>query len=231
MNCGPIGTVHSCFREKFGIPRQPGLVRAARGYLELLPEYDRAEALRGLDGFSHLWLIYAFHALPEGREWRPTVRPPRLGGNERLGVFATRSPFRPNPLGLSCVRLEGMDSGEGPTRLRLSGLDLLDGTPVIDIKPYVPYSDSLPDAAAGFADGAPEAALEVVFEPVASQACDECEPRWPGLRELIVAVLSQDPRPAYHGDRPGRVYGMKLYELDIRWHLRDGRVEVIEVRR
>lgn len=227
MNCEPIAIAHTCFREKFGIPRQPGLVRAARGYLEMLPEFDRAEAFRGLDDYSHLWLLYDFHALPRGRDWKATVRPPRLGGNQRIGVFATRSPFRPNPVGLSCVRLEGIDREPGPTRLRISGLDLLDGTPVFDIKPYVPYTDSLPDARAGFAGSAPGAVLEVTFEPAAEAACRRHRQRWPELRELITAVLSQDPRPAYHGDRPGRVYGMKLHDLDIRWRLDGGRATVL----
>jgi len=229
MNCIPIGIVHSCFREKFGIPRQPGLVRAARGYLEMLPDYDRSDAFRGLDGFSHLWLIYAFHALPAGREWKATVRPPRLGGNERLGVYATRSPFRPNPVGLSCVSLEGIDTGHAQTRLLLSGLDLLDGTPVIDIKPYVPYSDALPEARPGFAEAAPAATLEVAFCQAAASACVHFEQRWPGLRELIMAVLSQDPRPAYHGDDEQRVYGVRLYDLDVRWQVYDGRVSVLEL--
>lgn len=152
----PIGVIRSCFRQKFGIPRQPRLVPAARATLELLPSYAQPEAVRGLEGFSHLWLLFVFHGIPAGH-WQPTVRPPRLGGNQRMGVFATRSSFRPNPIGLSAVALERIEISAGRVVLHLAGVDVLDGTPVLDIKPYVPYADSIPEAVGGFANEAPGA--------------------------------------------------------------------------
>lgn len=223
----PIGVIHSCFREKFGIPRQPGLVPAARATLELLPPYNRPEAVRGLEDFSHLWLIFVFHGIPAGR-WQPTVRPPRLGGNQRLGVWATRSPFRPNPIGLSVVRLERVAISHGQVFLHLAGVDLLDGTPVLDIKPYVPYADGIPDATSGFAPSAPEAALAVEFSPAAAAFCAA----WPSgdLRELITQTLRQDPRPAYERElTPQRRYGMKLYDFDLHWEMRGDTALVIEI--
>ena len=165
----PIGIIHSCFSEKFGIPRQPGLVPVARAILEMRPPYDRDEAVNGLETFSHLWIIFVFHANPKGK-WQPTVRPPRLGGNRRLGVFATRSGFRPNPIGLSVVRLEGIRRYKNKLLLDLSGVDLLDRTPVLDIKPYLPYVDSVPDAIGGFADRRPASAVTVVFSDHANKA-------------------------------------------------------------
>ena len=224
----PIGVIHSCFHEKFGIPRQPGLVPAARATLELLPPYNQPAAVRELEGFSHLWLIFVFHGIPAGR-WQPTVRPPRLGGNRRLGVFATRSPFRPNPIGLSAVRLERIEIGQGQVLLHLACIDLLDGTPVLDIKPYVPYADAIPEATGGFAPTAPEATLKVEFGPAASAFCAA----WLGggdLRELISQILRQDPRPAYErADPDSQPHGMKLYNLDVRWETRNGAVYVTEV--
>ena len=223
----PIGVIHSCFREKFGIPRQPGLVPAARATLELLPPYNQPAAVHGLDDFSHLWLIFVFHGIPAGR-WQPKVRPPRLGGNRRLGVFATRSPFRPNPIGLSAVRLERVEIDQGQVLLHLAGLDLLDGTPVLDIKPYIPYADAIPEAAGGFAPSAPEATLKVEFGLAASEFCAV----WPedDLRELISQILRQDPRPAYErADPDPQTYSMKLYNLDVRWETRDGAAYVTEI--
>ncbi len=160
MQIEPVGVIESCFKEKFGIPRQPGLVEAACASLRLLPPYDRAEAVRGLEGFSHVWLIFGFHATA-AQGWRPTVRPPRLGGNARLGVFATRSTFRPNPLGLSVVRLLDIDTRRG-VQLQLAGGDLLNGTPVYDIKPYLPYADALSEAVGGFAPDGPARPLPVL---------------------------------------------------------------------
>ena len=160
----PVGVIHSCFKEKFGIPRQPGLAPDARAVLELLPPYNRAEAVRGLEGFSHVWLSFIFHACL-GEPWKPTVRPPRLGGNRRLGVFATRSTHRPNPIGLSAVELEKIEAAPGRVLLHLKGVDLLDGTPVLDIKPYLPYSDNIPGALGGFAPEMPAAPFEVSFAP------------------------------------------------------------------
>ena len=223
----PIGVVRSCFREKFGIPRQPGLVPAARATLELLPPCNQPEAVRGLEGFSHLWLVFVFHGVPAGR-WQPTVRPPRLGGNQRLGVFATRSTFRPNPIGLSAVRLERIAVRQGQVALHLAGVDLLDRTHILKIKPYLPYADRIAEATGGFAPEAPAAELTVEFSPAAGGFCAA----WPNgdLRELIGQILRQDPRPAYErAAREPRRHGMKLYHLDVRWETRNGVAYVTEI--
>ncbi|MCI8474460.1 MAG: tRNA (N6-threonylcarbamoyladenosine(37)-N6)-methyltransferase TrmO [Oscillospiraceae bacterium] len=204
-----IARMESQFPSKFGIPRQSGLVEELRARVVFEPEYRSPDALRGLGGFSHLWLIWGFSA--NRREgWSPTVRPPRLGGNERLGVFATRSPFRPNPLGLSCVKLEGVElsTPKGPV-LRVSGADLMDGTPIYDIKPYVPYADCRPEATEGFAP-TPEGRLRVEIPP-------EVEGRIPPeQREALRGVLSWDPRPHYQND-PQRVYGMSFAGMEVRF--------------
>ncbi|MFO7642499.1 MAG: tRNA (N6-threonylcarbamoyladenosine(37)-N6)-methyltransferase TrmO [Candidatus Competibacteraceae bacterium] len=223
----PIGLIRSGFREKFGIPRQAGLAPAARATLELLPPYNQPTAVRGLEGFSHVWLVFVFHGLPMGR-WQPTVRPPRLGGHRRLGVFATRSTFRPNPIGLSAVKLERIATRQGQVLLHLQGVDLLDGTPVLDIKPYLPYADRIPEATGGFAAEAPTPLAAVEFSPPAAAFCAN----WPhgDLRELLVQILRQDPRPAYERDRPApRRYGMRLFDCDVRWDMRDGVVYVTEI--
>lgn len=221
----PIGTIHSCFKEKFGIPRQPGLVTEARATLELLPPYNREEAVRGLEGFSHLWVVFVFHASMQ-EEWKPTVRPPRLGGNRRLGVFATRSPVRPNPIGLSVVTLEKIVCEAGRVELHLKGIDLLDGTPVLDIKPYVPYVDSIPYASGGFADEAPAASFSICFS---QQAFDTCRVV-PGLEALIRQVLAQDPRPAYYGKGGGKPsFGMRLLDYDVKWEIDDDAVQVTRI--
>ncbi|MFP4586333.1 MAG: tRNA (N6-threonylcarbamoyladenosine(37)-N6)-methyltransferase TrmO [Desulfococcaceae bacterium] len=224
----PIGRIHSPFREKFGIPRQPGLAPSARSELEILPPYDREEAFRGLSDFSHLWLLFRFHGNPEG-DWRPTVRPPRLGGNQRLGVFATRSGFRPNPIGLSAVRLLGMDRIEGRLTLRLGGADLLDGTPVLDVKPYLPYADRIPEAVGGFASSAPDEPLAVAFSPEAEAVLTERKERGePDLRPLIAEMLQADPRPAYRrSPETDRVYGFRLENLEVRWTVLGGTVRVV----
>lgn len=223
----PIGAIRSCFREKFGIPRQPGLVPAAKATLELLPPYNQAAAVRGLEGFSHIWLLFIFHGVPAGR-WQPTVRPPRLGGNRRLGVFATRSTFRPNPLGLSAVQLERIATERGRIVLHLTGVDLLDGTPVLDIKPYLPYADCLPTASGGFAAEAPPSLLQVCFSPAAAAFCAT----WPegDLKALIMQILQQDPRPAYEQARSSsQDYGMKLYDVDVRWNVHGDTAQVTEI--
>lgn len=223
----PVGVIRSCFREKFGVPRQPGLTPAARATLDLLPPYNQPAAARGLEDFSHVWLIFVFHGIPAGR-WQPTVRPPRLGGNQRIGVFATRSTFRPNPIGLSAARLERVAIGRSGVVLHLSGVDLLDGTPVLDIKPYLPYADSIPAATGGFAADAPAPVLAVDFSPAAAAVCAA----WPlgDLRELIAQVLAQDPRPAYQRNNPhSRRYGMKLYQYDVRWEMRGGAAYVTDI--
>ncbi len=227
-NFKAIGIVHSPYREKFGIPRQPGLVEAEAS-LELLPPYNRSEAVRGLEGFSHIWLTFVFHGIKQ-QAWRPTVRPPRLGGNQRIGVFASRSTHRPNPIGLSVVELLGIDQGEGGVVLRLKGADLLDGTPVLDIKPYIPYADAIAGASAGFAPAPPAAGLEVVFTPEAERDCAVCSGKYHELESLIRDVLAQDPRPAYKGTDDGkREYGIALYDLNVRFCVDGGCVEVIAV--
>ena len=216
----PIAVMRSCYGEKFGAPRQPGLAPSAFGHIEFFPAYANPDALRGLEGFSHLWIIFRFH-LAEG--WSPTVRPPRLGGNERVGVFASRSPFRPNPFGLSVVKLEKIDydTPAGPI-IRVSGLDLVDGTPILDIKPYVAYSDALPHATGGFAPSAPAPALEVVFAPGLAEKLPAA------LRAVVTETLALDPRPAFHDD-PEREYGVALAGRNVRFRVADGRATVTGV--
>jgi len=217
----PIGMIRSCFTEKFGIPRQPGLVPAARATLEVFSPYDQKEAFRDLDEFSHLWVLFIFHGIP-AEKWRPTVRPPRLGGNRRTGVFATRSGFRPNPIGMSAVSLEGIRRRNGKMLLELSGVDLLDRTPVLDIKPYLPYADAIPRAFGGFADRPPEDNLPVACCPAAEKSLAELEKAHPGFRELLEQVLGTDPRPAYadrHSER--EEFGLRLHNVNVRWRVDD----------
>jgi tRNA-Thr(GGU) m(6)t(6)A37 methyltransferase TsaA len=224
----PIGVIRSPFKQKFGVPRQPGLVPEAHGVLQLLPPYSQSEAVSGLDGYSHLWVQFVFHqAVQEG--WRPTVRPPRLGGNRRVGLFASRAPFRPNPIGLSVVRLEKVVATNDLVELHLSGIDMVDETPVLDIKPYVPYVDSIPDASSGFAPEAPEAKLAVDYsEQAEQQLCSRSDGA--ELRLLITALLELDPRPAYiGGEGAGRIHATRLYDFDLRWRVEGQRVEVIEL--
>ncbi|MBQ0743906.1 MAG: tRNA (N6-threonylcarbamoyladenosine(37)-N6)-methyltransferase TrmO [Pseudomonas sp.] len=209
----PIAVVRSCFSEKFAIPRQPSLAPAASGVIELLPPYDQPEAVAGLEGVSHLWLLFVFHAAPSG----PThlrVRPPRLGGNQRIGVFASRSTHRPNPIGQSVVKLDGIEPG----RLRISSIDLLDGTPILDIKPYVPYADSLPMASNSLADAAP-VLLAVDWLPAAlQQARDQADRLRQPVVELIQQCLAQDPKPAYQQPGTERRYGVRFWDLNVCWH-------------
>ncbi len=224
-----IGVIHSCYSEKFGIPRQPGLVSAQTASLELFPPYNSPEAVKGLEGFSHIWISFIFHAVPEGK-WSPMVRPPRLGGNQRVGVFASRSTHRPNPLGLSVVELAGIDSNAKGVTLRLVGADLMDGTPVIDIKPYVPYVDSVCEARAGFAAGSPQPKLEVVFSEQADAQLAGLEGRYPQLRTLISESLSYDPRPAYKATSGERSCGgVRFYSFDVRFEVTDAVLRVTEI--
>ncbi len=218
----PVAHIRSDFSSKFGVPRQAGLVEELRSAVVFEPPYRIAEALRGIEGFSHLWLIWEFSE-NRGKAWSPTVRPPRLGGNRRLGVFATRSPFRPNPIGLSCVKLEGVDwdTPEGPV-LRVAGGDLVDGTPIFDIKPYIPYADCRPEATGGFAGAAPEETLAVEFPSGLLE-------RVPGdRRTALTGVLAQDPRPPYQND-PDRVYGFGFAGLEVRFTVRDGVLTVVDI--
>ena len=216
-----IAVIHSDFREKFGIPRQSGLVPGTRARLVFEPAYRNPDALRGIEGFSHLWLIWAF-SKAEREGWSPTVRPPRLGGNARMGVFATRSPFRPNAIGLSCVTLEQVQwhTPEGPA-LIVGGADLLDGTPIYDIKPYLPYADCKPEASGGFAPQRGEA-LAVDFPAELLSRVPEDK------RDALTGVLAQDPRPHYQSD-PQRIYGMAFAGLEVRFRVVDGAVYVVEV--
>jgi tRNA-Thr(GGU) m(6)t(6)A37 methyltransferase TsaA len=215
----PVGVVHSCYKDKFGVPRQPGLVTAAEARLELCPPYDRAEAFAGLEGFSHLWILFVFH-LCLNQQARLTVRPPRLGGNRKVGVFASRATHRPNPVGLSVVELAGIERDAERVSLLLRGHDLVDGTPVLDIKPYVPYADAIPDARAAFAREAPAVRFEVEFTPQAEQQLRCLAERRPGLRPLIVSLLSFDPRPAYRSSREDdKEFAVRLHEFDIHWRL------------
>jgi len=223
-----IGRIHSPFREKFGTPRQPGLVRAAEGWLELFPEFASEDALRGLEEFSHLWLVFVFHQVL-GEGWQPTVRPPRLGGNVRQGVFATRSPYRPNPIGLSCVENLGVEKRGRLLGLRVGGLDLVDDTPILDIKPYLPYTDALADARGGRFQNRPQTPLRIEFTPDAEAQCRWQKRYHPDLKELISQVLAQDPRPAYQKTEEGKPYGMTLYDLNIRWQVAGETVRVLEV--
>lgn len=230
IRLSPIGFISSCYKEKFGIPRQAGLVAEARATLELLPPYNRPEAVQGLEAFSHLWLLFVFHQ-SAGQGWKPTVRPPRLGGNRRMGVFATRSPFRPNPTGLSAVELERIEHQGSRILLHLKGVDVLDGTPVIDIKPYLPYADCIPTARGGFAGEAPGSVLEVCFTPQAAEAVLAMEnTNYPGLRQLIIDTLASDPRPAYYRQQPQKTgFGMKIHDFDLRWQVSEGRIMVTEL--
>lgn len=209
----PIGVVHSCFRTKFGIPRQSGLISQANGVIELLPPYNQPNIIRGIEEFSHIWVIFIFHQnLREN--WKATVRPPRLGGDRRLGVFATRSSFRPVPIGLSVLKLEGIEQKpHGKLMLKVSGLDLVDGTPVLDIKPYLPYADAIADAKGGFAPTAPEAGLKVTIAPEAEAVLAS---RPSEFRELCIQVVAADPRPAYQRI-PGREYQCYLEDSEILW--------------
>lgn len=224
----PIGVIHSCYREKFGIPRQPGLVDAAKAVIELDPRYGSRESVTGLDQYSHIWVLFLFHQTA-AQGWKPQVRPPRLGGNEKTGLFATRSMFRPNPIGQSLVKLDSIEIAE-VVRLHISGMDLLDQTPVIDIKPYIPYVESIPDATAGRFQQAPTTAIEVIFSENGLVQLQQFQESYPELQQLIVQVLTQDPRPAYHQES-GREYGVALYDLNICWIVQGEVFEVLSVTR
>ena len=217
-----IARMHSDFATKFGIPRQSGLVEELKSTIVFEPEFRNADALRGIEDFSHLWIIWQFsEAVRQG--WSPTVRPPRLGGNTRMGVFATRSPFRPNNMGLSSVKLLGVEhTAQFGTVLHVGGADLMDGTPIFDIKPYIPYSDCHTDATGGFTDNAGDFLLEVDFPA-------ELLKKLPvSKREAAIGVLSHDPRPSYQ-KKPDRVYGLTFAGFDIRFQVKETQLTVVEV--
>ncbi|MCS3434482.1 tRNA (N6-threonylcarbamoyladenosine(37)-N6)-methyltransferase TrmO [Klebsiella sp. BIGb0407] len=224
-----IGTIHSPYKEKFAVPRQPGLVADGGGELHLLPPYNQQDAVRGLEGFSHIWLLFIFHQTMEGG-WRPMVRPPRLGGNARIGVFATRSTFRPNPVGMSLVELKGIRCQKESVVLELGSLDLVDGTPIIDIKPYLPFAEALPEARAGYAQHAPDADMPVYFIPAIQRQLGQLEIRYPHLSRFIQQVLAQDPRPAYRkGEETGKTYAVSLLDFNVRWRVTEQGFEVFAI--
>ena len=216
-----IARIKSDYHEKFGIPRQSGLVQSMRSIIRFEPEFRNAEALRGLEGFSHLWIVWIFSE--NIREtWSPTVRPPRLGGNKRLGVFATRSSFRPNPIALSCVKIEqiNIDGTEGP-EIIVSGADLLDGTPIVDIKPYLPYADAHPEAVGGFAD-------TVLRNKIHVKESDVLNKLSPEKRSMLIEILEQDPRPAYQNN-PERIYGFSFADSEIKFKVAGDELEVVSI--
>ena len=224
-----IGRVNSPYKEKFAIPRQPGLVSAARGSITLLSTANNQDLVRGIEQFSHLWLIFVFHGTQQ-QGWKPLVRPPRLGGNKKIGVLATRSTFRPNPVGMSVVKLEGVEFTHKQLLIHISGLDLLDQTPILDIKPYIPYSDNIDNAHAGFAQYEPETFLNVVFSQQAKIDINKFQKKYIDLSIFIEQVLSQDPRPAYKKKQVDeKIYGMSLYDLNILWRMSSSDENVIEV--
>jgi len=218
----PIAHMQSDFPSKFGIPRQSGLVDDLRSTIVFTPEYRNEDALRGLEGFSHIWIIWQFSEAIQ-TEWSPTVRPPRLGGNQRMGVFATRSPFRPNSLGLSCVRLLSIEKSENNgTVIHVAGADLMDSTPIFDIKPYIPYSDCHLDATGGFTDSTGEFILEVsIPDALLHKVCAD-------KRDALMGVLSHDPRPSYQKESD-RIYGLSFASYNIRFTVKDKTLTVIEI--
>jgi tRNA-Thr(GGU) m(6)t(6)A37 methyltransferase TsaA len=224
MEIKPIAFIKTEFPEKFGIPRQSGLAKDLRGRIIFEPQFRNPDALRGLEGFSHIWLIWEFSANRTTREWQPTVRPPRLGGNTHLGVFATRSPFRPNPLGLSCVEIDSIDlfTDEGPV-ITVKGADLMDGTPIYDIKPYIRYADSRQQALCGYVDSLEERSLKVVFPSELSSRIEDTS-----VIPSLVETLRLDPRPSYHDD-PERVYGLSFARLNVKFRVNGEVLTVVDV--
>ncbi len=220
----PIAHIETDFKEKFGIPRQSGCVPSLSGRIVFLPPYRAIDALRGITGFSHLWLLFDFSKAHRSA-FSPTVRPPRLGGNRRVGVFASRSPYRPNPIGLSAVKLLGVEETEkdGPTLL-VSGVDLLNGTPILDIKPYLPFADCIPEATGGYAEEVYGHALEVDFPPHLLSLIA------PEKREAVISCIAQDPRPSYQEDAE-RVYRMQFAAYDIHFTVKNGIAKVVEVKK
>lgn len=217
-----IAKIHTDFASKFGVPRQSGLIEELEATVIFEPPYRVAEAFRGLEEYSHIWLLWQFsEAIRE--DWSPTVRPPMLGGNTRMGVFATRSPFRPNPIGLSCVRLLGVDmtAEHGPV-LRVAGADLMDGTPIYDVKPYLPYADAHPEALSGFAGTVEDRTVEVTFAPPLLEKIPASK------RRALLAILASDPRPTYQND-PDRVYGFGFAGREVRFTVKDRRLTVVDV--
>lgn len=227
INIEPVGYIHSPFKEKFGIPRQPSLVPSATSTLTLCGDYNAPETVRDIEQFSHLWLLFVFDQnLDKG--WTPTVRPPRLGGNKRVGVFASRSTFRPNPIGMSAVELKSVSIKEGQVVLNLGGVDLVDGTPIIDVKPYIPYSDAVSSANGGYAPTPPEA-LSVVFSYQAKLLLEQ-SPQSEHTLAVISEVLAQDPRPAYKKNKADdKEYGVKLFNFNVKFVISNKTVHVTQI--
>jgi len=226
----PVAVAHTCFKAKFGIPRQAGLVNEATGVIEFIPPYNQPNAVRGLEEFSHIWVLFVFHhSIRES--WKATVRPPRLGGDKRVGVFASRSPFRPCPIGLSAVKLDDVVCKNAKVLLHVRGMDILDGTPVLDVKPYIPYADSLSWASGGFAPSAPESdAIAVSFTDDALAQCSAIEKK--GIADFTMLarkLISANPRPAYQNE-DGRVYGIFIYGFEIVWKMVGDSAIVTEIR-
>jgi tRNA-Thr(GGU) m(6)t(6)A37 methyltransferase TsaA len=227
----PIATLYTCFKEKFGIPRQMNLADTAPGRLVFHSDFARTDAVRHLEGFSHVWLVFIFHQ-NMAKGWDALVRPPRLGGNKKAGVFATRSPFRPNPIGMSAVKLVSIAHTRKGPELHLLGVDILDGTPVLDIKPYVPWADAIAGARGGFAAHPPETGLDVVFSPEARRQCRMMADHVPHLTATITQVLENDPRPGYitgSSDASGRVYGTRLFDVEVKWQVTDRTALVLSI--
>lgn len=224
MEIKPIAHIYTDFPEKFGIPRQSGLAKSLRGRIVFEPEYRNPDALRGLDGFSHIWLIWEFSANRTTSPWQPVVRPPRLGGNSFMGVFATRSPFRPNPLGLSCVKVDSIElsTSDGPV-INVLGADLMNGTPIYDIKPYIRYADSRPEAVCGYVDALEERSLKVVFP---SELSDRIADKT--IIPSLMETLRLDPRPSYHND-PERVYGLSFSGYNVRFKVVEAVLTVTDI--
>jgi len=225
-----IGVVHSPYNQKFAIPRQSGLVPEAVGRIELLAPYNHINTVRELEQFSHLWLVFIFHQTQESG-WNNLVRPPRLGGNKKVGVFASRATHRPNPIGMSVVKLERVYQDNKKLYIEVSGIDLLNQTPIVDIKPYVPYSDSLPNANGGYATYKPSATMQVVFNDHAKAQLDRIAHKYHQLEAFIVNVLKQDPRPAYKLAQDGeKIYGVSLYDLNVKWSVNRQCTTVLEIK-
>jgi len=217
-----IAHIYTDFPEKFGIPRQSGLIEELKGRIIFEKEYRNAEAVRGLEDFSHIWLLWQFSKAVREKGWSATVRPPLLGGNTRMGVFATRSPFRPNPIGLSCVRLDKVELSDNGPVLYVAGADIMDGTPIYDIKPYLPYADCRPEAVGGFTELLKERRLTVLAEPALFEIIPDCK------REALIKVLEADPRPSYQND-PERIYGMSFAGFEVKFSVEEDVLKVREI--
>ncbi len=237
LNFKPIGILKTCFKEKFGIPRQPRLIDGAIGILKLNDDFRLRNAIREIKGFSHLWIIFVFHQ-HQAKNWKPSIRPPRLGGARKVGVLASRSPHRPNPIGLSAVKLDGVDlNALGGAELFLSGLDILDGTPVLDIKPYIPYADSISNALSGWAND-PIEYTRVTFSDNALKSIEGKKVLdYPHLKDLITGMLELDPRPAFQKrsmptsspESEGTQYGFRLFDFDVKWEIRDSSFHIVDI--